>query len=153
MKGVGGVLILFAAGSSYAIIQGEMLEPGVDLASALTSFNVLFGLALTWAICGLLAVYLFRLSNVNIDKTIKTAEGEVRFERVTRQVHNSGEDEPSHTYAEQIDMRVGGETFPNVSANVVAAVDEGDVYAFYYLVSMKRILSAEFIRSERNVRP
>jgi hypothetical protein len=144
-KGIGAALLVFAMIISYAIIAGAMLEPGVDLPAALGSFNTILGLALTWGICGLLAIGSFRISNVNTNKTVKTAEGEVRFEKVRRQVHSSSESGPSDVYKDQYDLRVGREVFGNVNSELLGMIDEGDVYAFHYLVNMKRILSAEFI--------
>ena len=144
-KSIGVGLLVFAAIISYAIISGEMLEPGVDFSAALSSSSTIFGLVLTWVICGLLAIGSFRISNININKTVKTAEGEVRFEKVRRQVRNSSENGPSDVYEDQYDLRVGREVFGNVKRELLGMIDEGDVYAFYYLVSMKRILSAEFI--------
>jgi hypothetical protein len=144
-KVIGAGLLVFAAIISYAIIAGAMLEPDVDLPAALGSFNTILGLVLTWGICGLLAIGAFRISNVNINKTVKTAEGEVRFEKVRRQVRSSTEDGSSDVYEDQYDLRVGREVFGNVNNELLSMIDEGDVYAFHYLVSMKRILSAEFI--------
>ena len=131
---VAGALVLFALAAYWVVSQGlSGASIGALIRGALFIGVVLF--------------LVFRRANKAVDTGVRKAHGPVNIVKVEKEVtdhaRGAGKNRIYRKTIQVYEMRVGGTTFDNVSADLPNLIQNGDEYTFYYTNHPFAILSAE----------
>jgi hypothetical protein len=103
------------------------------------------GLIMLWGALGFLAFKAFRIAfdSRKAEYFVQKAQGKVNFVKVEAHVRRPSGN--GYRTEEQYELRVGRTSFEDVDEELLNIIEEGDVYAFYYVKDTQDILSCEFI--------
>jgi hypothetical protein len=130
-------LILLGLFLSYIFYRSE---PG--------NSEVYVGIGVVWLILGIfIALFLF-IAGTKPDYTVEIAEGKVNFVKVEKTRREKSATGSTRTRTYQVyEMRVGNVNFHAVPEDLLNMIEEGDIYAVYYLPNFsQKILSLEFVK-------
>jgi hypothetical protein len=145
--GTGIVSILIAIVTVYIVISNEMKQGlSFSMASQNDIFKMIGVIGIPGFMLGFLAWGSFRIAANNADRTVKRVKGRVSFIK-TEKMFSEKKPNGSSSYriVEGYQLRVGNVNFENLDAKIFTVLHECDIYAFYYTMETKEILSAEFI--------
>lgn len=142
---IGSALVLLAFGISAFIYYQEVRQAGASN-RVIDYTHILPGVITVVLVLGAFAAISFAIAFIKINTTLAKAEGRVNFVKVeTRESYKTASGSTSYRDVQQYELRVGDVNFKNVPEDYLNFIQEGDVYAFYYLKEAKHILSAERI--------
>lgn len=137
--GIGVGLILIAAAISYGIYS-QVGQGGTSLV------DVIGGMITVCLIFGVFALISFWVAFVKIDLTLANVVGKVNFIKVEKTERTKSATGSTHTRTVQVyELRVGDVKFHNVPEKLLNWMEEGDIYAVYFLKASNHILSLERI--------
>ncbi len=143
--GAGVFFILLALGISWGITS-DIFRDGISNLSSDDITGLALGIGLPCGILGFFAYWSFRLAFSKLDSSLQNVEGKVNFVKMEKQQsYTSAGGSTSYRTVQQYELRVGRVNFENVAEELLNIIDEGDVYAFYYIKQPKKIMSAEKI--------
>lgn len=143
----GGILLLLIAGFfSYKILTDATGGNWKLVTSSVLAANAL-GLIMLWGALGFLAFKAFRIAadSSKSEYFVQKAQGKVNFVKVEARVNRASSNGPKYRTEEQYELRVGRTTFEDVDGELLNIIEEGDIYAFYFVKDTQDILSCEFI--------
>lgn len=142
---IGIALVLLALGIS-AFIYYQEVRAASAANRAMDYMHVIPGVITVVLVLGVFAAISFAIAFVKINTTLGKAEGKVNFVKVEkRESYKTASGSTSYRDVQQYELRVGDTNFNNVPEEYLNVIEEGDIYAFYYLKEAKHILSAERI--------
>ncbi len=145
--GTGIVSIVIAVATIYIVISNEMKQgPSFSMASQNDIFKMIGVIGIPGFMLGFLAWGSFRIAANKADHSVQQTKGRVNFIK-TEKLFSEKKPNGSSSYriVEEYQLRVGNVNFENLDAKIFGILDECDIYAFYYTMETREILSAEFI--------
>lgn len=136
---IGVGLVLLAAAISYGLYT-QVGQDGTTLG------DVIGGIITVCVIFGVFASISFWIAFMKLDLTLASVEGRVNFVKVEKTERTKSATGSTHTRTVQVyELRVGDVNFHNVPEKLLNWMEEGDIYAVYFLKASNHILSLERI--------
>ncbi len=143
----GGVFLFLIAGYFTYTMLTESTNGSWKLVNSSALANNVIGLIMLWGALGFLAFKAFRIaaSSSKPEYFVQKAQGKVNFVKVEARVARASSNGPRYRTEEQYELRVGRTAFEDVDGELLNIIEEGDIYAFYFVKDTQDILSCEFI--------
>ena len=140
----GFFLLLVAGYFTYKILTDATGGNWNLVNSSVLAANAI-SLLMLWGALGFLAFKAFRIAfdSRKTEYFAQKAQGKVNFVKVEAQIRRPSGN--GYRTVEQYELRVGHTSFEDVDEELLNIIEEGDVYAFYYVKDTQDIVSCEFI--------